>query len=114
MSLVRAGRSSESYDTFRNSFGRELKHEAAATVVYSALARSSDGGPDIPPRRRDRLWKDQGIDYPEELAEYLSAWLGELGVRRTVDPTEILDLRTVGDAVLWLDQHCRSAQTSRT
>jgi hypothetical protein len=105
---IRRERTGENYETFNASFAGDNATDAVTRAVYDFFAHGCAAAPELAPRRTDRLWKDQGIDYPEELAEVLTQLFGKLGVSGTVRPTEILDLRSVGDVVVWLDRQAGS------
>lgn len=108
---LRRLRASENIDTFLASFAAERVNDQVIQVVYDYLSDLGHGFP-IAPRRLDHLWKDQGIDYPEELAEVLSVLLGRLGQAREVRPVEVEDLRTVADVVKWLHGQVVSAPSA--
>jgi hypothetical protein len=105
---IRRERTGENYDTFNASFATDDVSGAITRVVYEFFAHGSAVAAELSPRRTDLLWKDQGVDYPEELAEALTDLFSNLQIPRTVLPSEILDLRTVGDVVVWLDRQVRS------
>ena len=104
---LRQERAGESYATFRAAFAGEGVGEGVMATVYDFFARGTAAGPEIAPRRTDRLWLDQGVDFPEELAEVLTQLLANLGVPRSVSPAEIVDLRTVDDVVRWQEAQVR-------
>jgi hypothetical protein len=105
---IRRDRAGEDYDTFNASFAADHVEGAVTRVVYEFFAHGSAVASELAPRRMDRLWKDQGVDYPEELADVLTDFFTPLGMPRRVRPSEILELRTVGDVVLWLDRELAS------
>jgi hypothetical protein len=110
LASTRADRASENATTFRLACADIGVSGTVADVVYDFFARENTPV-EIAPRLTDRLWKEQGIDYPEELADVLTTLVGRIGAAGIVEPAEISGLRTVGDVATWLQS--RSALPRR-
>ena len=104
---VRAERADDTFEAFCSSFARLPVSEPVLRAVYSALSTRLTGGP-VPPRRFDRIWLDQGIEWPDELEELLRPAASPLGLDVIVSPAEFEKLHTVGDVVHWLERQQRA------
>ena len=95
-------RAGETFDTFFASLAPRTVDESIARAVYDAFLPESRALAPWPVRPSDRLWKERGVDYPEELAEFLEVFLGRRGHPGPVSPREVDALRTVGDVAVWV------------
>lgn len=106
---VRAERAAENSATFQNECVARGISGPVAAVVYDFFARE-DVLVEVAPRMSDRLWKDQGIDYPGELAEVLTTLVARLGRPERVQSAQVIELRSVGDVATWLQQRLDISQ----